>query len=172
MEVKRKMKTKVKVLAVTLVMVAVASALLYAPLTNALQSDEEQKPDRKFVEFHRRKPRFKAHLRERWFLNHSEPVEVEGTAVALFKDMFVVNTTEGQIRIHLSQGWIVDKELTMREELFEGDYLSVGEDIAVKALRANVINKEGFRVYLLLGYEIIDESGSHAFAVLPFNIET
>jgi len=165
------MKSKVKFLAVTLVIVAVASALLYAPLTNALQSNEEQRPDVEVVEFHRRKPRFKAH-RVRWFLNHSEPVEVEGTAVALFKDMLIVRTAEGQVRIHLPHAWTVDEELMMRAYLFESDYLSVAEDIAVKALRTDVINKEGFHVYLLLGYEIIDESDARAYAVLPFNIET
>jgi len=169
--VKEKMKSKVKFLAVTLAIVAVASVLLYAPLTNALQPNEEQKPDMKFVERHRREPRFKAH-RVWWFLNHSEPVEVKGTAVALFKDMLIVSTAEGQVRIHLPHAWTVDEELTMRAEIFESDYLSVGEDITVKALRADVINKEGFRVYLLLGYEIIDESDVRAYAVLPFNIET
>jgi hypothetical protein len=165
------MKSKAKFLAITLVMVAVASALLYAPLTNALPSSEEQKPDVEFAECHRCEPRFKARL-IRWFLRHSEAVEVEGTAVALFKDMLIVDTVEGQIRIHLPQAWTVDEELTMREELFESGYLSVGEEITVEALRADVVDKEGLRIYLLLGYEIIDESGVHAYAVLPFNIET
>jgi hypothetical protein len=86
--------------------------------------------------------------------------------------MLIVSTAEGQVRIHLPHAWTVDEELMMRTELFESDYLSVGEDIAVNALRADVIDKEGFRVYLLLGYEIIDESGVRAYAVLPFNIET
>jgi hypothetical protein len=36
----------------------------------------------------------------------------------------------------------VNGEVTMREELFES-YLSEGENITVKALRANVINKQG-----------------------------
>lgn len=170
------MKSKVKFLTVALVMVAVASVLLYAPLTNALQSDEGQESDveinnENFAACCRGKPWLKARLGW-WFLNHSEPVEVEGTAVALFKDMLIVNTAEGQIRIHLPRPWTVDEELTMRAELFESGYLSVGENITVKALRADVIDKEGLRVYLLLGYEIIDESGDHAYAVLPFNIET
>ncbi|MFQ6073851.1 MAG: hypothetical protein ACE5KC_01400 [Candidatus Bathyarchaeia archaeon] len=171
------MKSKVKVLIVTLVVVAVASVLLYAPLTNALQSREEQVSDvetfdnENFAVFRRWRPRLKARL-VWWFLHHSEPVEVEGTAVDLFRDMLIADTSEGQIRIHLPQAWTVDGELTMREELFESGYLSAGEDITVKALRADITNEEGLSIYLLLGYEIIDESGVSAYAVLPFNIET
>lgn len=162
------MKSKLKVLAVALVTVAVASALLYMPLTNALQSEV---PDVEGTYAHRCKPWLKAR-RSWWFLNHSEPVEVEGAAVTLLRGMPVVNTAEGQIRIHLSREWIVDEEPMMREELFESGYLSVGENITVKTLRGNMIDKEGLCIYLLLGYEIIDETGAHAYAVLPFNIET
>lgn len=60
----------------------------------------------------------------------------------------------------------------MREELFESGYLSEGETITVKASRADVVDKQGLCVYLLLGYEIINESTVHTYAVLPFNIET
>lgn len=171
------MKSKVKVLTVTLVMVAVAGVLLYAPLSNAFQSGEGQESDVEalnnvnFAARRRCRPWVKARLGW-WFLNHSEPVELEGTAVALFKDMLIVNIAEGQIRIHLPQTWTVNGELTMREELFESGYLSVGESITVWALRADVIDREGLCVYLLLGYEIIDESGASAYAVLPFNIDT
>jgi hypothetical protein len=171
------MKTKIKILAITLVIVAVASVFLYAPLTNALQPNGDQESnveilnDMNFDAHCRCKPRLKARL-VWWFLNHSEPTEVNGTAVALFKNMLIADTSEGQIRIHLPQAWTVNGEIIMREELFESGYLSEGENITVKALRADVIDKEGLCVYLLLGYEIIDESGANACAVLPFNIET
>ncbi len=128
------MKSKLKVLIVALVTVAVASALLYMPLTNALQPEV---PDVEGTHAHRCKPWLKTRLRW-WFLNHSEPVEIEGAGVTLLRGMLVVNTAEGQIRIHLPQEWIVDEELMMREELFGNGYLSVGENITVKALRGNV----------------------------------
>ena len=171
------MKSKPKILAITLVIVAVASVFLYAPLTNAFQSNGNQESE---VETHdsmnfdascRRRPRPRIR-RLWWFLNHSEPVELDGTAVALFKDVLLVDTAEGQIRVHFPPEWTANGELMTREELFESDYLSEGENIAVKALRADVIDKEGLCIYLLLGYEIIDESGVHAYAVLPFSIET
>lgn len=162
------MKSKLKVFAVALIMVVVASALLYMPLTGALQSEVS---DVEGTYAHRHKPWSRAKLGW-WFLNHSEPVEVEGDIVILLRSMLVVNTAEGQIRIHLPQEWIVDEELMMREELFENGYLSVGETIAVTALRRNIVDKEGLCIYLLVGYEIIDETSAHACAVLPFNIET
>jgi len=170
------MKSKIKILAITLVIVAVASVFLYAPLTNAFQpngdqeSDVEILNDMNFEARCRCKPRVKAR-RGWWFLNHSEPTEVDGAAVALFKNMLILDTSEGQIRIHLPRAWTVDGQVTMREELFESSYLSEGETITVKALRADVINKEGLCVYLLLGYEIINKSTVHAYAILPFNIE-
>ena len=170
------MKTKAKVVIVTVVMVAVAAMMLYAPLTNALQAGEEQEPymevynDENLDACCRRRPRPKARW-VWWFLNHSEPVELEGTAVTLFKNMLVVEVDGGQIRIHLPQAWIVNGELMTREELFESGYLSAGENLTIKALRADLIDKEGLSFYLLLGYEIIDSSEVSAYAVLPFNID-
>ena len=171
------MKTKIKILTITIAIVAVASVFLYAPLTNALQpngdqeSDVEILNDMNFDARCRCKPRPKIR-RAWWFLNHSEPTKVDGTAGAPLKNMLIVDTSEGQIRIHLPQTWTIDGQVTMREELFESDYLSEDENITVKALRADVIDKQGLCVYLLLGYEIINESGATACAVLPFNIET
>ena len=162
-----KMRSKLKVATIALVTIAVASALLYMPLTIALQSGEEEVPEG--VRCGQR-PRLRARLAWR-FLNHSEPVEIEGTVVTLFKNMLIVDTAEERIRIHLPPQWNVDEEVMPRAEFYES-YLSVGEEITVEALRANVIDKEGLCIYLLLAYEIINEGGAHAYAVLPFNIET
>jgi len=171
------MKSKIKILTITIVIVAVASVFLYAPLTNALQSNGNQESDVEILNDMNFEARCRCKPRPRirrgwWFLNHSEPTELDGTAVVLFKNMLIVDTAEGQIRIHLPRAWTVDGEIMMREELFESGYLSEGETITVKALRADVIDKQGLCVYLLLGYEIINESTVHAHAILPFNIET
>jgi len=171
------MKSKIKILAITLVIVAVASVFLYAPLTNALQSNGDQECDVEILNDMNFEARCRCRPRPRirrawWFLNHSEPTKVDGTAVVLFKNMLIVDTGEGQIRVHLPRAWTVDGEIVMREELFESGYLSEGETITVKALRADVIDKEGLCVYLLLGYEIINEASVRAYAILPFNIKT
>ncbi|MBE0520597.1 hypothetical protein IBX35_06110 [Candidatus Bathyarchaeota archaeon] len=171
------MKTKIKILAITLVIVAIASVFLYAPLTNAFQPNGDPESDVEILNDINFEARCRCRPRPRirrawWFLNHSKPTEVDGAAGALFKNMLIVDTSEGQIRIHLPRAWTVNGQVTMRQELFESGYLSEGETITVKVLRADVIDKQGLCVYLLLGYEIINESTVHAHAILPFNIET
>jgi len=165
------MKSKLKFLIIALAMVAVTGAVLYMPLMGMAQSNGEEIQDVEFVE-----PcyRYRYCCKPRspwWFLHNSYPVEIEGTAVGLWKGMLVVNTTEGHVRVHLPKMWTIGEEFVKRGELFD-EYLSVGEEITVKALRANVTDKEGFSIYVLLGYEIIDECGVGAYAVLPFNVET
>ena len=53
------------------------------------------------------------------------------------------------------------------EEFFES-HLDDSE-INVKILKAEVIDKEGRTIYILLGYEVAEPID--AYAVLPFNIE-
>jgi hypothetical protein len=54
--------------------------------------------------------------------------------------------------------------------LFE-NYLYFGCKLTVKALGVDMINKEGLRIYLLVGYELVTESGVKASANLRVNIE-
>jgi len=118
---------------------------------------------------------FRVGLRVRfvwWFLNHSEPVEIDGTVVTLTENMLILSTGEDQTRVHLPAEWTVDNEVLTREELFASGYLREGESITVKALGADLIDKEGLRIYLLVGYEIMDKAGAHAIANLHVNIET
>lgn len=157
------MNSKFKFVIATLAIVVV-STLLYAPLTNAIQSYEcEQASETNCVD-------------EKdwvwWFLNNSELVTVDGTVVTLLRDMLVVNTEEGQMRIILPEEWIIDITITTKEGLFTSDYLDAGENVTVSALRANIISKEGMCIYFLLGYEIVDDSDVYAYAALPLNIET
>lgn len=160
------MKSKAKVVGVALVVVAITSLLLYAPLTRALQSVDGQEPDIENFETGCSRRRWLKVQYGLWFLNHSEPVTVDGTVVALFKGMLVVETAEDQIRIHLPPIWTVKDELINRTELFES-YLG-SDDITIEALRADVIDRAGLNVYVLLGYEIIHPVVANA--VLPFNI--
>lgn len=158
------MNSKLKVLTITMVTMAVAGVLLYTPLSSALQSCEAD-------------PASEADCVEGkewvwWFLNNSEPTVVEGVVAALLREMLVVNTCDGQMRIVLPEEWTVDTEVMTRDGLFTSGYLSVGENITISALRANIIEKEGLCIYASLGYEIVDDSDIHAYAALPLNIET
>jgi len=169
------MNSKTKIFTVMLASIA-ASILIVLPLTNAIQPSASLGDELTAAEIEEFKfPRLRAALKVRfafWFLNHSEPVEVDGTVVALTEKKLILNTDENQIRVHLPDEWTVDNEVLTREELFASGYLSECENITVKALGADLIDKEGLRIYLLVGYEIIDQSGVHATANLHVNIET
>jgi hypothetical protein len=97
-------------------------------------------------------------------------VQVDGTVVTHIEGTLIVAAGTDQTRILLPEEWIVNGELRTREELFAG-YLSEGENVTVKALEANLIDKPILRISLTVGYEIIDDSGVHAYANLPVNIE-
>jgi hypothetical protein len=169
------MNSKTKILTVMLASIA-ASILIALPLTNAIQPSASLGDELTAAEIEECKfPRLRAALKARfiwWFLNHSEPVEVDGTVVALTEKKLIMNTDEDQIRVNLPDEWTADGEVLTLEELFSSGYLSEGESVTVKALGADVIDKMGLRIYLLVGYEIIDDAGVHATANLPVNIET
>jgi hypothetical protein len=165
-EVNDNMNSKLKFLSVALLTVAVAGVLLYTPLTRALQSaecNETSEADRGDIS------KLEWVL---WFLNNSEPVAIEGAAVTLLDGMLVVNTADGQVRVALPEEWTVGTDVVAREMLFESSYLSVGENVTVSALRADIIQKEGLSIYFAVGYEIVDDAGVHAYAAIPINIET
>ena len=56
------------------------------------------------------------------------------------------------------------------EALFE-NYLRESESVTIKSLGADFIGKEGLRIYMIIGYEIITDSGFQAIANLRINIE-
>ena len=168
------MNSKTKILTIVLVSVA-ACMLIYLPLTMALQPSYELGDEIAFAEMEQDSQcgcgvGIKLRLLW-WFLNHSEPVEIEGTVVMLSDKKLILSSGEEQIGVHLPDEWIVDGKVITPEELFASGYLSEGENVTVKALRADLIDKEWLNIYLAVGYEIIDDAGDHAYANLDVNIE-
>jgi hypothetical protein len=168
------MNTKTKAFSIILASVVV-SMLIYSPLTQATNPSVtlgDELPMGEIRQFNnvgfRARPRVKSVL---WFLKNSEPTQVDGTVVLLTKKILILNTVEDQIRVNLPAEWIIGNEVVTREDLFTRDYLNEGQSITVKTLGANLIDKDGVRIYLLVGYEIINELGVHATANLPINIE-
>jgi len=156
------MNSKWKVITLVLVAGAVAGALFYVPMIGALQPNQnqvlesERSDDEKMIW---------------WLLNNSKPAEVRGAIATLHQGMLIVNTADGQARIFLPEVWTVDTDIVMRETLFGIDTFSTGEDVIVSALRIDIVDNEGLCIYFLIGYEIANESGVRAYAILPFNIE-
>ena len=167
------MKQKTKILTIILFS-AVTGALLFMPLTQAFEPSGQPESETIVTMIQEEELGPRAAIRIKlawWFINTSEPVEIEGTSVNLSQDMLVVGTINDQIRVHLPSEWTVGSEIINRGELFTSGYLREGENITIKALEATLINKEGFRIYLLVGYKIINKSNAHAYANLRVNIE-
>jgi len=102
---------------------------------------------------------------------NATPIEINGTVVALVNDMLVLNTDDGHVRIHLPSVWTLNYEVMRREELFNDTFSSIGQNVTVKALKAVLLEGDGFSINVMMGYEIINADSVHAYAVLPFNIE-
>jgi hypothetical protein len=168
------MNTKTKALTIIVASV-VACLLIYSPLTQATQPSVSLGDELTAAEIEELKPEgFRAGPRVRfavWFLRHADSTEVDGTVMALAEKKLILNTAEDQIRVNLPAEWTVNNEVLTREDLFAGGYLSEGETVTVKALGADLIDEEELRIYLLVGYELVNESGVHAIANLRVNIE-
>lgn len=102
---------------------------------------------------------------------NATPTEINGTVVALVRDMLVLDTDEGHIRIHLPPVWTLNYEVMQREELFNNTFSSIGQNVTVKALKTILFENDGLSINVMMGYEIINADSIHAYAVLPFNIE-
>ena len=190
----KKLTSRTKILGIAIVIVAVTGLLLYVPLSLAgsrnnhrNEEDENHAPmvpmlpmminDEIHEWINRARPlfqRFGGLIQEllRRLVANSTAVEIHGTVVTLVNRMLVLNTAAGQVRIHLPAKWIVGGDVLEREDLFETDYLTIGQSVTVKALKGTVIARETYIISVLLGYEIINVTSVHAYAVLPFNIET
>ena len=165
-------KTKALIVIVTSVVVCM---LVYSSLTQAAQPSMSLGDDLTVTEIEELKPAdFYVGPRVRfavWFLRNAEPRVVDGTVVALSEHKLILDTTEDQIRVNLPDEWTVNGEVLTREGLFTSGYLNEGETVSLKALGADIIDKEGLRIYLIVGYETVNESGITATANLRINIE-
>ena len=97
------MNSKTKILTVMLASIA-ASILIVLPLTNAIQPSVSLGDELTAAEIECESVGCRAGLKVRfvwWFLNHSEPTEVDGTVVALTEKKLILNTDDDQIRVNL-----------------------------------------------------------------------
>jgi hypothetical protein len=175
--------SKTKIAGIVLAVIVVAGILIYVPFTlansqNSHNSHNSQNETmQKIMVSLDDVPSFGrfGELRQRLlerFIGNATLAEVQGTVVALVRKLLVIEVDNSQVRVHLPREWIVEGKEVKIEDLFETDYLTIGQNITVKALEGTIVTKETFRIYVLVGYEMINADGIHAYAVLPFNIET
>jgi hypothetical protein len=96
---------------------------------------------------------------------------VQGTVVSTVQGMLILEVGSGQVRILLPRGWTVSSEVVGRASLFNGTFASPGQTVTVKVLESNVFSNASFSINAMMGYEAINATGTHAYAVLPFNVQ-
>jgi hypothetical protein len=167
------MNEKTKAIAIIVAAIAICM-LVYSPLTLATQTELNFEDEVATTEIEEYNPKsFKVRPRARfatWFLKNAQPNEVEGTVVALLQKKLVINVEERQIRINMPRQWTTESESLTLNELYE-KHLD-GQEVVIKVLEADLIDREGLLINILVGYEISTDSGIKATACLKVNIET
>ena len=105
------------------------------------------------------------------FLENATLSTVNGTVSLQLRGMLILNTDSGQVRVLLPKDWTVNNEVVTRAALFNSSYASGGDNVMVKVLKSDVFSNTNFSLNVMIGYEAINATGTHAYAVLPFNIE-
>jgi len=105
------------------------------------------------------------------FLENATLSTVNGTVSSQLRGMLILNTDSGQVRVLLPKGWTVNNEVLTRAALFNSSYASGGDNVTLKVLKSDVFSNTNFSLNIMIGYEAINATGTHAYAVLPFNIE-
>jgi hypothetical protein len=96
---------------------------------------------------------------------------VQGTLIAVSRDLLVLSTDSGQVRVMILNEWTVGSEVVDRATLFNGTFVSPGQSLTVNVLKSDLFSNTNFSVNVMLGYEVVNATGTHAYAVLPFNIQ-
>jgi hypothetical protein len=105
------------------------------------------------------------------FLQNATLSTVEGTVVSEVRGILILNTASGEVRVMLPKEWTVGNEVIGRASLFNGTFASSGQSVTVKVLESNVFSNASFSLNEMLGYEAVNATSTHAYAVLPFNIQ-
>jgi hypothetical protein len=106
------------------------------------------------------------------FLNNSTTLStVQGSIVLVSKGMLILDTSSGQISVLLPKEWTLNNEVVSRADLFNGTFASSGQNVTLKVLESTVFSNSNLSINVMMGYEATNATGTHAYAVLPFNIE-
>jgi type II secretory pathway pseudopilin PulG len=96
---------------------------------------------------------------------------VNGTVVSEFNSMLILDTGATQVRILLPKAWTVGNEVIGRGNLFNGTFAGSGQSVTVNVLETQIFKNANFSLNIMIGYEAINATAIHAYAVLHFNIE-
>ncbi len=104
------------------------------------------------------------------FLQNATLSDVQGTVVSEFRSMLILDTGTGQVRVLLPKFWSVDNGVVGRAALFNSSFAMPGDNVTIGVLSSDVFANQNFSINVMVGYEATNATGTHAYAVLPFNI--
>jgi hypothetical protein len=104
------------------------------------------------------------------FLNHATLAEVTGTVMSESNGKLVLSTDSGQIRVLLPKTWSYNDQQLTRTELVNGNFAKAGQTVTFKVLDGKW-SLTGFNIHIMIAYEAVNSANTHAYAILPFNIE-
>jgi len=176
---------KIATVAVVLFLGIAAAVLVFANSQNALATDDAQQTTLPNMQtfFEQNNVTGPCRMRNRGEMRADEFESVtglfenatlstvEGSVVSVSRGMLILDTGSGQVRVMVPKAWTVGNEVMNRADLFNGTFVSPGQTLTVKVLKADVFSNANFSVNVMLGYEAVNGTGTHAYAVLPFNIE-
>ena len=96
---------------------------------------------------------------------------VQGTVVSQSGRVLILDTGSSQVRVMIPNEWTVGNEAINSATLFNGTFVSSGQTLTVNVLKSDLFSNVNFSVNVMLGYEAVNATGTHAYAVLPFNIQ-
>lgn len=172
-----KVKTKTKVLTGVIAALLLILPLMSNVVAEDVYDDESNVPNGSLQEkikqfINRSTLQQRRQHRAVWFFKDAEYSTVDGTVTAHHKNILVVTTEDGRLSVVLPGVWNVDSEVVRLYQIFEEDYVSIGDQVTIKALNRTVTNENGVTLSIIFGYEIDDETSDyHLYAVLPVNIK-
>jgi hypothetical protein len=110
------------------------------------------------------------HLIEK-LLQNATLSTVQGTVVSEFRGMLILDTGSSQVRVLLPKAWTLGSEVVGRAAIFNGTFANSGQSVTVRVLESNAFSNANFSINVMVGYEAINATNTHAYAVLSFNIQ-
>jgi RNase P/RNase MRP subunit p29 len=104
-------------------------------------------------------------------LQNATLATVQGTIVTETRNLLILNTTDGQIRIQLPSEWTLGTEIVNANTVFNGTFATTGQTVTLQVIENTVASNASFSVNTMMAYEATNASGTTATAVLPYNIQ-
>jgi hypothetical protein len=96
---------------------------------------------------------------------------VQGTVVSQVGRVLILDTGSSQVRVMIPNKWTLGNEVINSAALFNGTFVGSGQTLTVNVLKSDLFSNANFGINVMLGYEAVNATGIHAYAVLPFNIQ-